>query len=68
MQGCNSCGTPYDESFPDWTICRACLTDQAPDGSYIDSLGIVWSPEDLEEAGGKAEVERMVYEADIRNK
>lgn len=68
MDGCHSCGRPYDESFPDWTICLDCLYNEVPDDSYIDSLGIVWTPEDLEEAGGQGEVDKMAYEADVRNK
>lgn len=35
---------------------------------YMDSLGIAWTAKDLEEAGGRLEVDRMVAEADVRNK
>ena len=63
---CNNCGRPYDDSFPDWSICSGCLRQQVPDNNYIDSLGIVWSPEELEDAGGQTEVEKLCAEADIR--
>lgn len=68
MTGCQSCGAPYHDSFPDWTICRSCMMEQVPEDSYVDALGIVWSPEELAGAGGQKEVDRMVYEADVRNK
>ena len=68
MPGCNSCGTPYNDSFPDWTICRSCMMDQIPVDSYVDALGIVWSQEEMAGVGGIEEVDKMVYEADVRNK
>jgi hypothetical protein len=33
------------------------------DDVYIDCLGIAWTPEDLEEAGGIEEVARLANEA-----
>jgi reverse gyrase len=64
---CHNCGGEYpDEMMADWTICRNCMQDQVGEDKYIDSLGIVWSKEELEEAGGEKEVELMCEEADIR--
>lgn len=68
MSPCHLCGAPYDDSFPDWNICRQCLADTVPEGSYIDSLGIVWSPDELEEAGGLDEIRQLSFDADVRNK
>ena len=72
MEDCHGCGRPYDDSFADWTICRGCMQremEQYHGGPvYIDSLGIAWSQEELAEAGGQHEVDRMAYDADVRNK
>lgn len=68
MSPCHNCGAPYDESFPDWTICRPCFLDVIPEDSYVDSLGIVWSPSELADAGGQAEVDMMAFNSDARNK
>ena len=65
MGPCHTCGRAYDDSFPDWSICRDCLAKQVPDDSYIDGLGIVWSPDELAAAGGKAEVDRLVRESRV---
>ena len=69
MENCNNCGKPYDDSFADWTICRECKY-QLENASgrktvYIDSLGISWTQEELEEAGGLSEVIRLNKEARI---
>lgn len=64
---CHRCGLPYNESFPDWSICGSCLREEIPEDSFVDSLGIVWSPQELEEAGGIHEVMKMAYDADARN-
>jgi uncharacterized OB-fold protein len=64
---CHKCGRPYDESFPDWSICRSCLTEEIPEDSFVDSLGIIWSQKELEEAGGQQEVMKMASEIDVRN-
>jgi len=63
MECCHQCGRPYDDSFPDWTICGACYREQLPDDTYVDSLGIAWSPDELAEAGGRSEVDRLCSEA-----
>jgi len=70
MENCYGCGRPYDDSFADWTICRGCAMQQAmeqyPEDHkpvYMDSLGIVWTQKDLEEAGGLKEVIRLNKEA-----
>lgn len=64
---CHCCGNEYpDEYMADWTICRGCLQSQVGEDKYIDSLGIVWNKEELEEAGGVSEVERLCAEADVR--
>lgn len=34
---------------------------------FMDSLGICWTKDELEEAGGQNEVMRMSIEADARN-
>lgn len=69
MEGCHGCGRPYDDSFADWTICRSCMMSQAQESgmevAYMDSLGIMWTQQDLEEAGGLQEVIRMNKEARI---
>lgn len=65
---CHTCGRPYDDSFPDWSICGNCLQQQVGEDKYIDSLGIVWSQDELQEVGGVGQVEVMCQEADARRK
>lgn len=61
---CHQCGGTFpDHLMADWTICRSCMQKHTPDDHYMDSLGITWSPKELEEAGGKAEVERLCRES-----
>lgn len=71
MDPCHSCGRQYDDSFADWTICRDCAMKQLKESEeetgrkivYMDSLGISWTQEELDEAGGLAEVIRLNKEA-----
>jgi hypothetical protein len=42
------------------------MQHEVGDDHYIDSLGIVWSKEELADAGGRQEVERLCAENDIR--
>ena len=69
MDSCHGCGRPYDDSFADWTICRACKQREMEEyhGApvYMDSLGICWSQEELEEAGGLEEVIKLNQEAKL---
>ena len=67
MENCYGCGRPYDDSFADWTICRECSFQQQKESGrevvYMDSLGISWTQEELDEAGGLEEVIRLNKEA-----
>lgn len=67
MDGCHNCGRPYDDSFADWTICRDCMwqMEQARGVVYLDSLGISWTQEELDEAGGLSEVIKLNKEAKV---
>lgn len=51
----------------DWTVCRNCqlaFFEAYHEGPvYLDALGIAWSEDELKEAGGKEEVDRMVRDA-----
>lgn len=71
-QQCHVCGQLfYDSQMADWTICFACKKHQMEEllgeDVYIDSLGITWTKEELENAGGIAEVQQMAHDADARN-
>lgn len=67
MEPCHSCGRQYDDSFADWTICRSCKQQQMEEHLgepvYMDGLGICWTASELEEAGGRQEVDRLVDES-----
>ena len=69
MENCYGCGRPYDDSFADWTICRDCMWQQQQEAGrpvvYMDSLGISWTQEELDEAGGLQEVIRLNKEARV---
>ena len=56
MDNCHGCGRPYDDSFADWIICQNCMYQQQIESGrnivYMDSLGITWTQEELDEAGG----------------
>lgn len=71
MEPCYGCGRPYDDSFADWTMCRECAWAQMQQWEeppvYMDALGIAWTQSQLDEAGGKHEVDKMVAEADARD-
>lgn len=72
LQQCHACGGYYpDEYMADWTICRRCLKQKVEEDLgeevYMDALGIVWTQEDIKEAGGIVEINKMVAEADVRN-
>jgi hypothetical protein len=72
-QLCNGCYRKFDESqMADWTICIGCkkkqMEDYLDEEVYIDALGIGWTKDEIEEAGGIVEVRRMVEEADCRGK
>lgn len=62
---CHGCGRPYDDSFADWTICRDCMWQhqQERDVVYMDSIGICWTQEELDDAGGLQEVMRLNVES-----
>jgi hypothetical protein len=64
---CQTCGTPYNDSFADWSICRSCMWQQEQSRGvvYIDSLGISWTQEELDGAGGLQEVVRLNHEAKV---
>ncbi len=68
MENCHGCGRPYDDSFADWTICRSCKQKQMEETLgeevYMDALGICWTAQDLEEAGGREEVDRLVAQSE----
>lgn len=71
LHPCHDCGGEFpDAQMADWTICFGCKQRQMEEYHggpvYMDSLGIAWSEEELKEAGGKAEVDRMAAEADAR--
>ena len=73
LQECHNCGGQFEDSqMADWTICFPCkqtLMEEAyGEPVYLDGLGIAWTAKDLEEAGGRVEVDRMAHEADVRNK
>ena len=66
---CHNCGGYFhDDMMADWTICFGCkqrMMEEATGGPiFMDSLGIAWTPKELEEAGGKAEVMKMARESD----
>ena len=65
MENCYVCGCPYDDSFADWTMCRDCAWKDGQERGvvYLDSLGISWTQEDLDEAGGLQEVIKLNKEA-----
>lgn len=67
MENCYGCGRPYDDSFADWTICRSCMLNEMQKAgrevAYMDSLGISWTQEELDEAGGLQEVIKMNKES-----
>lgn len=68
MTMCESCGGDFPmESMPSWTLCAGCyevaVRENYGEDVYIDGLGIVWTPEDLAEAGGRAEVDKLVAES-----
>lgn len=68
MEGCHSCGRPYDDSFADWTICRDCMAQQLEQANggervYFDALGIAWTQAEIDDAGGWHEVMKMSSEA-----
>lgn len=67
MENCHSCGRPYEDSFADWTICRECAMNEARERGavYMDSLGITWTQEELDNAGGIEEVIRLNKEARV---
>lgn len=69
MENCYGCGRPYNDSFADWTICRDCMWEQQKksgrDIVYMDSLGITYTQEELEDMGGLTEVIRLNNEARI---
>jgi len=67
MENCHQCGRPYDDSFADWTICRDCMLEQQQYRGvvYMDSLGICWTQEELDSAGGLEEVIKLNKEARI---
>lgn len=67
MESCHGCGRPYDDSFADWTMCRSCAFEQQQERGvvYMDSLGICWTQEELDEAGGLQEVIRLNSEAKV---
>ena len=69
MDDCHGCGRPYDDSFADWTICRVCKQQQMEEHHqepvYMDSLGICWTQEELDEAGGLQEVIKLNAEARV---
>ena len=60
---CHGCGGYPDA---DWTICSTCKKQQMEEALgeevYIDGLGIAWTKKDLEDAGGRNEVDRLVSE------
>ena len=62
---CDKCGQPADAG---WNICSRCkkkeVQKQVGEDVYIDSMGIAWTQEEIEEAGGVSEIERMCNEAD----
>ena len=67
MDGCHSCGMPYNDSFADWTICRPCMQRQMEayheEPVFMDALGICWTRGELEEVGGIQEVQRLASDA-----
>lgn len=67
MENCYGCGIPYDDSFADWTMCRGCMWQAQRDSGrevvYMDSLGISWTEEEIKEAGGLSEINRLNKEA-----
>ncbi len=67
MENCYGCGRPYDDSFADWTICRDCMRQEQQERGvvYMDSLGICWTQEELDDAGGMQEVVRLNAEAKV---
>ena len=67
MEQCHGCGREYDDSFADWTICRDCMWKQQEERGvvYMDSLGICWTQEELDEAGGLQEVIKLNKEAKV---
>lgn len=72
MENCRGCNVSYDDSFADWTICRDCAVKQHEQAGrvivYMDQLGIAWTQEELDEAGGLEEVKSMAKEGDARGK
>jgi hypothetical protein len=72
LSQCHNCGGNFpDEYMADCIICRGCMQIEMKNNCgepvFIDSLGIVWTQSELEEAGGLAEVQKMAHEADGRN-
>lgn len=65
MNNCHGCNRPYDDSFADWTICRECMWEQQEERGavYMDSFGICWTQEELDEAGGLQEVIKLNKQA-----
>lgn len=70
MSQCHFCGGEFsDDLMADWTICRSCYSEQmraiTGEDVYLDSLGIAWTKEELDAAGGKAEVDRLNKQARV---
>ncbi|WP_408998472.1 hypothetical protein ACJ77P_12945 [Syntrophus buswellii] len=71
LQQCHCCGGYFpDEAMADWTICFHCKKKQMEEiyeeEVFIDSLGICWTRDDIEQAGGIEEISKMASEADAR--
>ena len=73
LQQCHNCGGEFpDEAMADWTVCRGCMIRETEEARgepvFMDQLGICWTQDELKEAGGKEEVERLAANADARGK
>lgn len=72
LQQCEVCGGMFpDAMMPDWTRCGGCkqrmTEEEYGEPVFMDSLGIVWTEKELEEAGGMQEVVKMAHDGDARN-
>lgn len=68
MSQCHNCGGEFsDDQMADWTICRSCYQKEMEgikrEPVYVDSLGIAWTQQELDAAGGREEVDRLNRES-----
>ncbi len=64
---CQKCGNDYPSSFmADWSICNFCKEKELKEMGYeyMDSLGIGWTSEDLQDIS-KEEIEELIQNSHL---